>query len=74
MTKLKASDRAPALPALPCACSNLRRAARTVTQLYSQELRKAGLEPTHSHFGQSLLPLANRPPSVLKAMAVTRSR
>lgn len=31
---------------LPCACSNLRRASRAVTQLYSQELRKAGLEPT----------------------------
>ena len=31
---------------LPCACSNLRRASRAVTQLYDQELRKAGLEPT----------------------------
>ena len=31
---------------LPCACSNFRRASRAVTQLYDQELRKAGLEPT----------------------------
>lgn len=34
------------LAALPCACSNLRRASRAVTQLYSEELRKVGLEPT----------------------------
>lgn len=32
--------------ALPCACANLRRAARAVTQLYNQELRPTGLEPT----------------------------
>jgi DNA-binding MarR family transcriptional regulator len=31
---------------LPCACQNLRRAARTVTRIYDQELRKAGLEIT----------------------------
>lgn len=32
-----------ALPALPCACASLRRAARSVTQLYDRELRGAGL-------------------------------
>ncbi|MGH9396090.1 MAG: MarR family winged helix-turn-helix transcriptional regulator [Terriglobia bacterium] len=31
---------------LPCACANLRRAARAVTQLYDQELRGAGLHAT----------------------------
>jgi DNA-binding MarR family transcriptional regulator len=34
---------APRLPMLPCACANLRRAARAVTQLYDRELRGAGL-------------------------------
>jgi DNA-binding MarR family transcriptional regulator len=29
---------------LPCACANLRRITRIVTQIYDQELRKAGLE------------------------------
>jgi DNA-binding MarR family transcriptional regulator len=31
---------------LPCACSNLRRASRAVTQLYTRELRQVGLKPT----------------------------
>lgn len=31
---------------LPCACANLRRAARAVTKLYNQELRPTGLEAT----------------------------
>jgi DNA-binding MarR family transcriptional regulator len=34
------------LPVLPCGCANLRRAARAVTRLYDQELRRIGLEPT----------------------------
>jgi DNA-binding MarR family transcriptional regulator len=34
------------LPALPCACANLRRTARAVTRIYNQELRAAGLELT----------------------------
>jgi DNA-binding MarR family transcriptional regulator len=43
-------EKAPSKPAsslwtLPCACANLRRAARTVTQLYSREMKKTGLEP-----------------------------
>jgi DNA-binding MarR family transcriptional regulator len=34
------------LPALPCACANLRRAARAVTRLYNQALRSDGIEIT----------------------------
>ncbi|MGE5698488.1 MAG: MarR family winged helix-turn-helix transcriptional regulator [Deltaproteobacteria bacterium] len=34
------------LPALPCACANIRRAARAVTQLYDRELRGTGLGVT----------------------------
>jgi len=34
------------LPVLPCACANLRRAARAVTRMYNQELRATGLELT----------------------------
>ena len=34
------------MPALPCACASLRRAARAVTQLYEQEMRSAGLSAT----------------------------
>ena len=33
----------PKLPILPCACANLRRAARAVSQLYDEELRETGL-------------------------------
>jgi DNA-binding MarR family transcriptional regulator len=32
-----------ALPVLPCACANLRRAARALTQFYDRELRGTGL-------------------------------
>jgi DNA-binding MarR family transcriptional regulator len=31
---------------LPCACANLRRAARAVTRIYNRELRATGLELT----------------------------
>lgn len=34
------------LPVLPCACANLRRAARAVTRLYNHELRSDGIEIT----------------------------
>jgi DNA-binding MarR family transcriptional regulator len=34
------------LPVLPCACANLRRAARAVTRIYNRELRTSGLELT----------------------------
>ncbi len=33
-------------PVLPCACANLRRAARAVTRLYNRELLSAGVEIT----------------------------
>jgi DNA-binding MarR family transcriptional regulator len=36
----------PVLPILPCACSNLRRAARAATRLYNHELRSTGVELT----------------------------
>jgi DNA-binding MarR family transcriptional regulator len=35
-----------ALPLLPCACANLRRAARAVSRLYNHELRSQGVEIT----------------------------
>jgi DNA-binding MarR family transcriptional regulator len=34
------------LPALPCACANLRRAARAVSRIYSHELRSQHIEIT----------------------------
>ena len=40
------SDPAPPRPVLACACANLRRAARAVTQLYDEALRDAGLRAT----------------------------
>ncbi len=46
MEKSRQSTDVASLEVLPCACSNLRRASRAITQLYSQELRKVGLEPT----------------------------
>jgi DNA-binding MarR family transcriptional regulator len=47
MTRAARTPRAVApLPALGCACANLRRAARAVTQLYEGSLREAGLKPT----------------------------
>src|SRR5260370_19239130 len=33
-------------PVLPCACANLRRAARAGSRLYNRELRETGLEIT----------------------------
>ena len=39
---------------LPCACANLRRAARVVTQLYDQELRGTGLRTTQFTLLQAL--------------------
>jgi DNA-binding MarR family transcriptional regulator len=35
-----------ALPMLPCACANLRRAARTVSRMYNEELRSDQIEIT----------------------------
>jgi len=42
------------LPALPCACANLRRAARAASQLYDEELRPAGLRVTQFTLLQAL--------------------
>jgi DNA-binding MarR family transcriptional regulator len=39
---------------LPCACANLRRAARAVTQLYEEELRDSGLRATQFTLLQAL--------------------
>ncbi|HSB18219.1 MAG TPA: MarR family transcriptional regulator [Bryobacteraceae bacterium] len=42
------------LIALPCACANLRRASRVVTQVYDEELRAAGLKTTQFTLLQAL--------------------
>lgn len=43
-----------ALPALPCACASLRRAARAVTRDYERALRGTGLNPTQFTLLQTL--------------------
>ena len=43
-----------ALPRLPCACASLRRAARAVTQAYSDSLRSTGLHVTQFTILQAL--------------------
>lgn len=40
---------------LPCACANIRRAARLVTQLYDQDLRRAGIRVTQFTLLQALV-------------------
>jgi DNA-binding MarR family transcriptional regulator len=42
------------LPALPCACAELRRAARAVTRLYDAALRPSGLRVTQFTLLQAL--------------------
>jgi len=42
------------LPALPCACASLRRAARAVTRSYETALRYTGLNPTQFTLLQAL--------------------
>ena len=44
--EMKATESKSRLPTLPCACANLRRAARAVTRLYNQELRAKQIEIT----------------------------
>ncbi|MGA2075035.1 MAG: MarR family transcriptional regulator [Terriglobia bacterium] len=39
---------------LPCACANLRRAARAVTQLYEEQMRDSGLRATQFTLLQAL--------------------
>ena len=46
---------------LPCACANIRRASRVVTQLYDYELRNAGMRATQFTLLQALA-LAGRIP------------
>lgn len=41
-------------PTLACACANLRRAARVVTQMYEEELRGTGLRATQLTLMQAL--------------------
>lgn len=48
------SENPAALPALPCSCASLRRAARAVTQLYDEELRPLGLRATQFTLLQTL--------------------
>lgn len=43
-----------ALPRLPCACANLRRAARATTQLYDRELRGTGMNTAQFTLLQTL--------------------
>jgi DNA-binding MarR family transcriptional regulator len=42
------------LPRLPCACANVRRAARAISQVYDEELRATGLRPTQLTLLQAL--------------------
>ena len=44
---------------LPCACANLRRAARIVTQRYDQELQPAGIRATQFTLLQALTRVGN---------------
>ena len=50
----------PSVPPLPCACAELRRAARAVTRLYDAALRPNGLRVTQFTLLQAL-DLAGRP-------------
>jgi DNA-binding MarR family transcriptional regulator len=56
---------ADALPALACACANLRRAARAVTQLYDAELRVTGLRVPQLTLLQALQRMGSSPQSAL---------
>lgn len=49
-----ADRRGEPLPTLGCACANLRRAARAVTQLYEESLRATGLRATQFTLLQAL--------------------
>lgn len=46
MRNRTAAPQGSSLPTLPCACANLRRAARAVSRLYSHELRSQRIEIT----------------------------
>jgi DNA-binding MarR family transcriptional regulator len=53
------------LPALPCACASLRRAARAVTRDYELALRDTGLTPTQFTLLQALELLGPSPQGAL---------
>ena len=57
--------RADPLPALDCACANLRRAARAVTRTYETELRDAGLRATQFTLLQTLERMGTSPQTAL---------
>jgi DNA-binding MarR family transcriptional regulator len=61
------------LPTLPCACANLRRAARAVTQLYDEALRETGLRATQFTLLQVLSLRSETQQSELGAMLATDS-
>jgi DNA-binding MarR family transcriptional regulator len=46
-------------PPLPCACANLRRASRIVTQIYDEEMRGAGMRVTQFTLLQALTQAKN---------------
>ena len=46
MKAARTLDKAQTVPLLPCACANLRRAARAVTRLYNGKLQPDGIEIT----------------------------
>ncbi len=48
-----------AIVSLPCACANLRRAARIVTQRYDQQLQPAGIKTTQFTLLQALTRTGN---------------
>jgi len=56
---------AESVPALPCACANLRRAARAVTRDYEAALKATGLNPTQHTLLQTLELLGLSPQGAL---------
>jgi DNA-binding MarR family transcriptional regulator len=60
MTQLDAESSSPKrIVSLPCACANLRRASRIVTQLYDEEMRPAGMRSTQFTLLQALAQAKN---------------
>jgi len=53
MKQVRVKVRSEVVP-LPCACANLRRAARIVTQRYDRELQRAGIKATQFTLLQAL--------------------
>jgi DNA-binding MarR family transcriptional regulator len=57
--KQPASNPRNGIVSLPCACANLRRAARIVTQRYDRELQAAGIKATQFTLLQALTRVGN---------------